>query len=191
MNSTTHLFKLRDFYRTHNRMPSYGEIATLLKFKSKNAVTYHVDNWLKAGLIAKDERGKLLPGKAMQSLRVLGSVQAGFPSPAEEENLDAISLDKWLITNREASFMLEVSGDSMIDAGIHAGDMVILERGRLPKTGDVVVAEVDHDWTIKYYEKKGASIRLMPANSKYAPIIPQEELIITGVVTAVIRKYKL
>lgn len=169
-------------------MPSYGELAQILKFKSKHAVTYWAHKWIGAGLIKKDKTGRLLPGRAMEAVRILGEVQAGFPSPAEEENVDTISLDDWLISNKEASFMLKVSGDSMKEAGIQSGDYVILERGRMPANGDIVVAEVDGEWTMKFFEKKGGKIVLRPGNRKYAPIIPKQELKIAGVVTAVIRK---
>ena len=114
-----------------------------------------------------------------------------FPSPADEEMADALSLDEWLITNREASFLLRVSGASMIDAGLLEGDMVILERGRQPKNGDIVVAEIDHEWTVKHYRKDGEQIILVPANKNYKPLIAEEELKIAGVVTAVVRKYAL
>ena len=67
--------------------------------------------------------------------------------------------------------------------------MVILERGKQPKVGDIVVAEVDHEWTLKYYEKRGGKVVLKPANKKYPLITPREELKVAGVVTAVIRKY--
>lgn len=183
------LEKLRQFYHAEKRMPSYAEIAQLLGFASKNAVTYWVEQWLRDGLVRKDKTGRLLPGSALLPIRVLGEVQAGFPSPAEEENVDTLSLDDWLIERKEASFMLKVSGDSMIEAGINPGDYVILERGRSPKNGDIVVAEVDHQWTMKYFDKKGALVLLRPANKKYQPIRPQEELKVAGVVTAVIRKY--
>lgn len=185
-----HLAKLKKFHANYGRMPSYGELAALLKFKSKNAAAYVVRKWIDAGIVRKDDAGKLTPGRVFRALRMLGTVAAGFPSPAEEENVDTISLDEWLIGNREASFMLKVSGDSMIDAGIRPGDMVILERGRPPKHGDVVVAEVDREWTIKHFERdRGGKVTLRPANAKYKPITPEEELRIAGVVTAVIRKY--
>lgn len=183
------ILKLRAFYDTHKRMPSYSELAQILGYKSKNAAQYVVEKWLEKGIVGKDRTGKLIPGRAFHPLKVLGTVAAGWPSPAEEEMVDTISLDEWLIENKEASFLLKVSGDSMIDAGIHEGDVVILERGKNPKNGDVVVAEVDHEWTIKFYEKKGAIVALVPANERYERIIPQEELRIAGVVTAVIRKY--
>jgi repressor LexA len=121
--------------------------------------------------------------------RILGAVEAGWPSPAEEEIIDIISIDEWLIQDKEASFMLKVTGDSMIEAGIMPGDLVLISRGKQPRTGDVVVAEVDRDWTIKIFEKRGREVRLLPANPRYVPIVPAEELRIAGVVTACIRKY--
>src|ERR1700693_3413162 len=84
---------------------------------------------------------------------VLGSVAAGFPSPAEEELVDTLSLDDLLIQNREATFLLKVSGDSMTGAGILPGDMVIVDKGQTPKSGDIVIAEVDGAWTMKYLRK--------------------------------------
>lgn len=184
-----YLKKLKKFYRDRRRMPSYGELAELLGFSSKNAARYRAERWMADGVLGRDDAGRLVPGPSFFPVRVLGTVAAGFPSPAEEETADTISLDEWLIGNKEASFMLRVSGDSMIDAGIQPGDMVILERGKQPKNGDVVIAEVDHEWTMKYYEKRGSRVVLKPANRKYRPIEPAEELRVAGVVTAVIRKY--
>lgn len=121
---------------------------------------------------------------------VLGTVEAGFPSPAEEELVDNLSLDEMLIQNREASFLLKVTGDSMTGAGIMPNDMVIVDRSQTPKSGDIVIAEVDGQWTMKYLRKRGDSVMLVPANPKYKPITPKNELTIAGVVTAVVRKYK-
>lgn len=184
-----YLFKVKQFYWENHRMPSYGELARLLRFKSKYSAQYVVGRWIEGGIVRRDDSGRIMPGKMFLPLRVLGTVQAGFPSPAEEENVDAISLDEWLINKREATFMLKVTGDSMIDAGIQPNDMVILERGRTPKIGDIVVAEVDHEWTMKYYDKHGTVVTLKPANKNYPVIKPKEELKIAGVVTAVVRKY--
>jgi SOS regulatory protein LexA len=181
--------KLKRFYWRHKRMPSFAELAKLLNFKSKNAASYLVDKWHQAGLISQDQTGRLVPGQAFYALKVLGTVQAGWPSPAEEEMIDTISLDDWLISNKQSSFMLKVSGDSMIDAGIHSGDLVILDRSRPVKNGDIVVAEIDREWTVKFFEQRGGSVTLRPANKKYQPLTPKEELRLAGVVTAVIRKY--
>lgn len=123
-------------------------------------------------------------------IRAPGAIEAGFPSPAEEELVDTISLDELLIQNREATFLLKVSGDSMTNAGIMPGDMVIVDKGRTPKNGDIVIAQVDGEWTMKYLRKRGDTVTLAPANPKYQPITPKNELKISGVVTAVVRKYK-
>jgi len=122
-------------------------------------------------------------------LTVSGRVHAGFPSPAEEELRDVISFDDYLAPHPETSFLLSVTGDSMIGAGIMEKDLVIVERGRQPRDGDIILAEVDGNWTMKYFRKKGRTVTLEAANPGYPPIVPQTELRIAGVVTALVRKY--
>ena len=182
--------EIERFYWKSGRMPSYTEIGDLLGFSSKNAVSKLVDKLEKLNIIGKDKSGKLIPRSLGKSVRVLGTVEAGFPSPAEEELVDNISLDDLLIQDRKATFLLKVSGDSMTGAGIMQGDMVIVDKGQKPKSGDIVIAEVDGEWTMKYLRKRGNDVTLIPANPKYQPIKPKNELKIAGVVTAVVRKYK-
>ena len=170
-------------------MPSYSEVAELAGYQSKNAAFKLVQKMIKGGLVEKDETGRILPGRLFGRLRLLGTVEAGWPSPAEEELVDTMNLDEYLIKNRDASFILKVSGDSMEDAGILPGDMVIVERGPSPKDGDVVIAEVDGEWTMKYFRKKGKKVYLEAANKKYDTISPRDELKVAAVVKAVIRKY--
>lgn len=187
---------MRDFYRDSGRMPSFSELGSLWGLRSKNAVSKAVENLRGIGALAKDSKGKLLPGPALKPVRVLGTVEAGFPSPAEEELVDTMSLDEFLIGNHQATFMLKVSGDSMKDAGILPGDLVIVDRSCSPKNNDIVIAEVDGEWTMKYLKKSRGTARraptvlLVPANPDYQPIEPKAELKIAGVVTAVVRKYK-
>ena len=119
----------------------------------------------------------------------MGSIQAGFPTPAEEEVLDTVSLDEYLVAKPQASFLLRVFGESMIDEGIRPDDLVIIERGRTPKNGDIVLAQIDNEWTLKFYEKRSGKVRLVPANKKFPVLYPKTELNITGVVTSVVRKY--
>ncbi|PIP31029.1 hypothetical protein COX25_01375, partial [bacterium (Candidatus Howlettbacteria) CG23_combo_of_CG06-09_8_20_14_all_37_9] len=78
--------------------------------------------------------GNIIPG-----IKILGTVEAGFPSPAEEELADTITLDDYLIRKKEATFILKVSGDSMIGAGIKPGDLVLIEKGRQARHGDIVI----------------------------------------------------
>ena len=178
------------FYHEKGRMPSFSEIGELTGLKSKNAVSKLVDKLGSMKVIGKDEKGRLIPRSIAAPVRILGSVEAGFPSPAEEELVDTLSLDDLLIENPDATFLLRVSGDSMSEAGILPGDMVIVDRGQTPKSGDIVIAEVDGQWTMKYLRKRGESVTLIPANPKYKPIKPKNELKIAGVVTAVVRKYR-
>src|SRR3989344_1057802 len=189
MTNTKHISLIVKFFESHRRLPTYQEMLKLTGFKSKNAIHRLVGRLIESGLLARDQAQKIIPGKRFRELPLLGTVEAGWPSPAEEELVDTLSLEEWLIHNREATFMLKVSGDSMIDAGIRPGDMLLVERGRTPKSGDVVVAEVDKQWTLKYFEKHNNQVVLVPANKKYKTIIPKEELNIAAVVTAVIRKY--
>ena len=164
-----------------------------LTYQTQRADVYnrYVDKLLENGLLEKDDKGYLTPGSRARGIPMVGEVAAGFPSPAEEELRDIISFDEYLVTKPESSFLLQVSGDSMIGEGIREGDLVIVEKGREPKNGDIVVAQVDGEWTMKYFRKQGKQVRLEAANPNYPPIIPKAELLMGGVVTAVIRKYHL
>lgn len=126
--------------------------------------------------------------KKPHTLRKLGRVQAGFASPADEELADTITIGEYLIRDKNASFLLEVEGDSMQDAGILEGDLVIFERGTEPKVGDIVIALLEDGYTIKYLRKKQGKLYLEAANPKYPDIYPREGQII-GVVVATFRTY--
>ena len=184
-----HIEKLRAFLRSKRRMPSFSELMKLWGYRTKSAVNYRVEVLIEAGLIAKDSAGKLLPHNLDGGVRLLGVVEAGFPSAAEEELLDVMNFDEFLTPNREMSYILKVKGDSMIDAGIRPGDMVIVERRGYHKPGQIVVAMVDGEYTMKYLRKRGEQFYLEPANARYKPIFPKQSLQIEAVVTAVVRKY--
>ncbi|PIR82492.1 LexA family transcriptional repressor [Candidatus Kaiserbacteria bacterium CG10_big_fil_rev_8_21_14_0_10_59_10] len=176
------------FYRRHGRMPGYRELMEMTGYRSKNAVFKLIGKLVDEGVLKKDARGRLSPGK-FGGARVLGVVEAGFPSPAEEELLDVMDFDEYLTPNKESSYILKVKGDSMIDAGIQPGDMVIVERRATYKPGQIVVASVDGEFTMKYLRQKNGAYFLEPANEKYKPIYPSEEFRVEAVVTAVVRKY--
>jgi repressor LexA len=161
----------------------------LVGFRSRHAVSRLVDRLVAEGLVTKDPQGKLIPCASNGAVPLLGIVEAGFPSPAEEELLDTMSLDDYLIEHKEATDILQVKGDSMIGAGIREGDLVIVERANAPRVGDIVIAEVDGEWTMKYLRKRGETLYLAAANPRYKPIVPKEELKVVAVVTAVVRKY--
>ena len=180
---------LRAFFRRERRMPGYNEMLKLFNYRSKTAVHGLILKLAEQGYLLKN-RGKIaLTGKALGKVKLLGLVQAGFPSPAEEELIDTVSLDEFLVNRPDATFMLKVSGDSMIDAGIHPGDLVLVERGIEPKSNDIVIAQVDGEWTMKYFVKDNNGVRLEPANRNYKTIRPRNSIEIAGVVRTVIRKY--
>ena len=189
MESSSHFSRIVEFYSNQKRMPTYREIMRLAGFRSTNAASKLVKKLVTLGLIHQDSTGRLLPGKSFSELRVLGAVEAGFPSPAEEALLETINLEEYLIRNTQSTYLLRVQGDSMIDAGILPGDFVLVERREEAKNGDIVIAEVDGEWTMKVFRKHRRRVSLEPANKQYPAIVPQKRLRIAAVVIAVIRKY--
>jgi len=181
--------KIIRFYRDNKRMPSYAEIMRLVGFKSKNAVYKLINKLVGEGVIRKDANGRLSPDRLIGEVPMLGLVEAGFPSEADAQTLDTIDVNEYLFDHKDVSYLLRVKGDSMIDAGIREGDLVMAERGKEAKPGDIVIAYVDGGWTMKYYRRKGSQIYLEPANKAYKPIHPAESLEIAAVVKGVIRKY--
>jgi repressor LexA len=119
-------------------------------------------------------------------------VQAGFPTATDEEvSSELVSLDDFLIERKGSTYMLEVMGESMMDAGILEGDLVLVERGKTPKRGDIVLALVDHEYTLKYLETEKGRPVLVPANKKFKKIYPNSNTLkIEAVLKAVIRKYR-
>lgn len=170
-------------------MPRNRELEVITGFRSTHAVSALVTHLFNETFPEHDATGRLLPDRFFAGLAVLGTVSAGFPSPADEELADTMTLDEYLITNKEATYLLKVTGDSMIDAGILPGDLLLVERGAEARDGDIVIAQVDREWTIKYLRQRGPKVFLEAANKAYRPIHPQEELTIAAVVRAVMRKY--
>lgn len=170
-------------------MPTYAEMMKLFGFKSKNAVAKVVDKLIDAGVVAKDHLGRLAPTTIFGEVKMLGLIEAGIPSAHEEEVLDTTTLDEWLVRNREDSYILRVKGDSMEEAGIMDGDFVLVERTDKHKIGDIVVAEVDGSWTLKYLRQGPRGYYLEPANKNYRNIYPESDLHIAAVVRSVIRRY--
>lgn len=118
----------------------------------------------------------------------LGRLPAGFPSPADDYIEGKLDLNRHLIKHPAATFFVRVSGDSMIEAGIHTGDILVVDRSLEAVDGNVIVAALDGELTVKRLSKRGQTIRLLPANKDYQPIEikPQQVFEIWGVVTNVI-----
>ena len=189
MDSRSHFPAIVAFYRTHRRMPTYREIMRLAGFRSTNPAAKLVKKLVAAHLLQQDAAGRLLPSRFFAEIRVLGTVEAGIPAAAEEIHLATINLEAHLIRNPQATYLLRVQGESMIEAGILPGDAVLVERRKEAKTGDIVIAEVDGQWTLKVFRKRGRRVLLDPANPDFPTIVPKQRLRIAAVVIAVIRTY--
>ncbi len=185
--------------------PSYREIGDALGIASTNGVSDHVKALIKKGYLKKIEgapgaaRGIQLTQKtrSMQSndnmveVPLLGHVAAGEPILAEENHERTLNFDASLLSGSGPTFALTVRGDSMIEEGIHDGDIVIVRQSNSARNGDIVVAMVDGEATVKYYFHEGERIRLQPANSAMEPIFvgPDQSTAIQGKVAGVVRVY--
>lgn len=181
---------LKNYYSEYQSLPTYEEMRDLFGVASKNTVSYRINKLVESGFLLKD--GLRLKLAQTGSIMRLGSIQAGFPTTAEEEtSSELMSLDDFLIDRKKSTYMLEVSGESMIDAGIFEGDLVLVERHKTPKMGDIVVALVDHEYTLKYLQTEKGKPVLVPANKKFKKIYPNPNTFkVEAVLKAVIRKYR-
>jgi repressor LexA len=189
-NDIDYLGKLQDYYADQKILPSYAAIAQLLGFKSKNAVTALVARLKLQNFIESATDGRLKPGRRFFE-RVLAesTVQAGFATAALSDRSDSLSIDDYLIERPSDTVLITVKGDSMIDAGIFQDDVVIVEKKQAANIGDIVVAIVDNEFTLKTLGREAKAFVLYPANKAYPTIRPQGQLEIFGVVVGQFRKY--
>ena len=184
--------------------PTRPEISAALGATSPNAAEQHLRALERKGYIAilpvargirvlKPTRVLPVPRRAAANdervlrLPLIGRVAAGQPILAEQSIEDELALDPQLFTPTP-DFLLRVRGDSMRDAGIHDGDFVAVARSREATNGQIVVARIDDEATVKTFERKAGRIRLLPANPDYAPIDVDGDLVIEGRVVGVIRR---
>lgn len=174
------------------RPPTYRELAHALGGVAVGTVQDHIRALMKKGFLEKAEglaRGfKLAHQRGTLEVPLLGRVPAGRPIEAIEESQGSISVPASL---RGDLFALKVVGESMIEAGILDGDLVVVRQQPDANNGDIVVAMIDGETTVKYFERKGAHVRLLPANPKFKPIEipPHSENVIQGKVISVQRFY--
>ncbi len=142
--------------------------------------------------IATDKLTFYVPEKSVHIKRpiVNEDIAAGFPSPAEDFKEIRISLDKELVQNENATFYARVRGNSMIDANIEDGDLLVIDRSIETRDGKIAVCMLDGEFTIKRLKVEKDCMYLMPENSNYKPIkvTAENELIIWGIVTYVVKK---
>lgn len=194
----TVLSYIREFQTKRGYSPSLADLAVAFGVKSKNAIAKVVNVLARGKHLKKDPKGRIKilereeSGRGVFSaltLPLFGPIAAGFAAPVEEQAEESVTLENYLVRDRKNTFLLRVKGDSMIDAGIHEGDLVVAERGKEPRVGDIVVAVLDDQYTLKRLERQNGKYYLKAENAKYPEMHPREELTIAGVVISVIRRY--
>ena len=188
---------VREFQTKRGYSPSLTDLAVAFGVRSKNAVAKVVRALTKMGFLEKDPRGRIKftemterdERPAALALPLFGPIAAGFAAPVEEQAEEMVTLDQYMISDRTKTFLLRVKGDSMIDAGIFEGDLVIVERGKEPRAGDIVVGILDGEFTLKRLRKDKGKYYLQAENPAYPDMYALEELQVAGVVKGIMRKY--
>ncbi len=182
--------------REHALPPSISEMATFMNVKSKNAIAKMLDTLEEEGYIKTNGKARGVEVlntmgqsliKGLISVPLLGHVQAGSPHLAEEHIEEWINLPQTLVKNRRDVFLLRVRGDSMINAGIYEGDLVIVRPTREAKNNEIVVALLNDEATVKRFIQIKNRSYLKAENPDYKNIYPKEEWMIQGKVVGVIR----
>lgn len=179
--------------------PSLREIARHFRFKSMKAAADHVTALRRKGILSHQPRQarSLCVVSPLQALRqpvvhvpLYGSIPAGFADDRRQEAKGCVSLDIETLGIKPTArtFALEVRGDSMIGRHIQEGDCVILEHGKTPRSGDIVAALIDNESTLKTFVLEKGKPYLRAENPRYPKLIPAQELVIQGVMVALVRK---
>lgn len=176
--------------------PSVREICEAVSLKSTSTVHGHLQRLEKKGLLHRDEMkpraievlGEEEPETPpVVTVPLVGEVAAGAPIPAEQEYLDMLPLPESFVGSGE-HFILNVRGSSMIDIGILDGDMVVVRRQETADNGEIVVAMIDGEATVKRFYRENGGFRLQPENAAMEPILT-DHVIILGKVTALLRQF--
>jgi len=185
-----YLDKLQDYYAEHKVIPSYSVLAGLWGVSAKSWVSECVKRFEEAGFLDWTPDRQLKPGKRFFERRIAEApVQAGQPHAAAADGYDLVSsIDEMLVREPSKTELIRVKGDSMIDAGIHEGDFLVVQRQHHASPGEVVVAIVDNEFTVKYLGRERNEFVLKPANKAYPVIRPHGRLEIYGVMAGLVRK---
>ncbi|MCX8086927.1 MAG: umuDC operon-like protein [Rhodocyclaceae bacterium] len=186
-----YLARLRDYYASAHRIPSLQRICDLMGFASKTAAKKLLERLERAGFVEKTPEGDAWMPTERFFERPLAAtpVRAGAPDSIEGAQGDLFLVDRYLIRQPSRTVLVPVKGDSMADAGIYEGDLVVVERDRPARAGDFVVAIVDDAFTLKELALEEGRFVLKPRNPAYPVIRPRGELEIFGVVTGLVRRY--
>jgi repressor LexA len=188
-NDRSYLHSLQDYYARHRALPSYASIGDLLGLRSKSSVAALVARLKLAGFVQSTPDRRLAPTKRFFARPLAESpVRAGLPDAADDAEAEALTIDDYLIERPSQTVLIRVKGDSMIDAGIFDGDLVVVEKRPSAQKGEIVVAIVDGQFTLKRLDVERGQFVLRAENKAYAPIRPEGALEIFGVMVGLVRK---
>ena len=186
-----YLAKLQDYYADWKNIPSYAKLCEVFGIASKSWVKAILTRLNAAGFIDRTPDGAWVPARQFFARPLAeSSVQAGMPVSVSATEGEFFVIDDMLIDKPSETTLIPVKGDSMIEAGIHEGDIAVVEKRNLASVGDIVVAIVDDEFTLKTLDKENGKYILRPANPAYPIIRPQGILEIFGVLIGLIRKYR-
>ncbi len=185
-----HLAKLRDYYADARRIPSQQRIADLLGF-SKAAARKLLERLEGHGFLDRtpDDDAWVPATRFFERPLADASVPAGQPVLANDVAGEPFYVDQYLIRRPSHTALIPIRGESMIDAGIHDGDIAVVDRSRAGKVGDFVVAIVDNEFTLKELAMERGRFILKPHNKAFAVIRPRGSLEIFGVMVGLVRRY--
>lgn len=189
MDDTHYLARLRTHWKKHAAFPSMAKLCEVVGLSSTASVFGLIGRLVEAGYLERVDGGRIAPTRRFFARPVLGPVRAGVPEPVSQEQVELLTIDDYLIDDPNRTSLHRVRGDSMKDAGILEGDLVVVEHNTPTKPGDMVVAWVDNELTVKtlQLDPKGA-FYLQPANAAYQPIFPRTSLEVLGLVIGVVRR---
>lgn len=187
-NDGQYLLRLQDYYARHRVLPSYSAIGTLVGLNSKASVAGMVLRFKAEGFLESSPDRRLKPGKRFFERPLAESVRAGLPSPAADSSLEGLSIDEYLVARPSKTVLITVKGDSMIDAGIHPGDVVVVEKRSSANVGEIVIAILDNEFTLKRFGREKGRVVLRPENKAYPVIRPEGALEVFGVMVGLVRK---
>jgi len=188
-NDRSYLARLQDYYAAHRALPSYASIGSLLGLRSKSSVAALVARLKLAGFVESTPDRRLAPTRRFFARPLAANpVRAGLPEAADDSEADALTIDDYLIERPSDTVLIRVKGDSMIDAGILEGDLVVVEKRHDARKGEIVVAIVDSQFTLKRLDVDRGEFILRAENKGYAPIRPEGALEIFGVMVGLVRK---
>jgi SOS regulatory protein LexA len=189
MNDENHLAALRTYWKRHQSFPAMARLCDVVGLTSTSSVFALVKRLSDAGYLERVE-GRVAPTRRFFGRPVIGAVRAGQPQPEGQEPPELLTIDDYLVDDPNRTVLCRVRGESMRDVGLLDGDLVVVEKNRPTKPGDIVVAVVDGEMTVKTLRlDKDGAFYLEPANPDFQVIRPQGSLEIVGVVVGSVRKY--